>query len=144
MEWGRSGDWAGSDGVYIMAKPYILCRFAKGFFSTHKNNGTVVAHSTAKTSEVQGRWTRAVWRTTAVNQSIDRSVSVICIVTRCKNFQIECTKFCSAGAPPQTPLGSLQRSPDPLLLRRGWLPSPKNPLSTLRASTLVVQFWNFL
>ena len=33
--------------------------------------------------------------------------------TRCQIFRLKCTKIVSAGAPPQTPLGSLQRSPRP-------------------------------
>ena len=27
--------------VHVVMEPYILCRFAKSFFSTHKNNSTV-------------------------------------------------------------------------------------------------------
>jgi len=37
------------------------------------------------------------------------------VATRCQILRLKCTKIQkSAGAPPQTPLGSLQRSPDPL------------------------------
>jgi len=37
------------------------------------------------------------------------------VATRCQILRLKCTKIHnSAWAPPQTPLGSLQRSPDPL------------------------------
>ena len=37
------------------------------------------------------------------------------VVSRCQIFRLKCApKSTLAGAPPQTPLGSIQRSPDPL------------------------------
>jgi len=36
------------------------------------------------------------------------------VATRCHILRLKCTKFDSAGALPQTPLGSSQRSPEPL------------------------------
>jgi len=42
------------------------------------------------------------------------------VATRCQILRLKCTKIQnSSGAPPQTPLGSLQRSPDPKLDLRG-------------------------
>jgi len=39
--------------------------------------------------------------------------------TRCQILRLKCTKFDFCWAPPQTPLGSLQRSPDPLAVFKG-------------------------
>ena len=36
------------------------------------------------------------------------------VATRCQILRPKCTKFNFGGAPPQTPLGELERSPDPL------------------------------
>jgi len=42
------------------------------------------------------------------------------VATRCQILRLKCTKIQnSAGTPPQTPLGSFQRSPDPLAGFRG-------------------------
>jgi len=43
----------------------------------------------------------------------------------------------AAGAPLQTPLGSSQRSPDPLAGGEGWLPLPKDPIPALGHSGLI-------
>jgi len=61
---------------------------------------------------------------------------IIIDTTRCQILRLKCTKFDATGAPPQTPLGSLQRFPR-------WLTAPPQephrgpaPLSALRASPL--------
>jgi len=48
---------------------------------------------------------------------------IIKIVATCQILRLKCTKFDFGwgSAPPQTPLGSLQRSPDPKLDLRGLL-----------------------
>ena len=48
-------------------------------------------------------------------------------------------KRLAAGTPPQTSLGSLQRSPDPLDGGRGWLPLPKIPPPVSAISSTVLR-----
>ena len=59
----------------------------------------------------------------AFGQLIIRKI-IKTVATRCLILRLKCTKIQnSAGAEPQTPLGSLQRSSRPLAAFKGWVTS---------------------